>query len=251
MPLRPPRAEPRLLPAAPLRSILTIARFPAELRLAQPASPLLVALQGRLRERYPRFGTEEQTGIAVGPQGLQIGQQAAWRFQELEGSWAVIVAPDFVGLETARPVRTDELVERLRDILVATRDVIQPPNREFFGLRYVYQIRPQEENPDWRRYISRELLGPLAGPVIDADVVTALQDVRVKQPDGIFSLKHGVIRIGTQAAYLLDYDYFNETPGPFDPEETATMARAFSTTTDQMLRWSLDPDYLEALARDR
>jgi uncharacterized protein (TIGR04255 family) len=93
--------------------------------------------------------------------------------------------------------------------------------RERLGLRYVDEIRhPEAKKPaDWRRFLNEKLLGMVGGGELGDDVIQALQEIRLREDDGILAIRHGYLGAevaGGEPFYLLDLDYYDERPLPLE-----------------------------------
>jgi uncharacterized protein (TIGR04255 family) len=221
MPLALPDQPRRFYRDNPLRLVVCQMRFPVMHGFDEPGS--LARFQEVLRDRYPRSAPAEQqlggAGLATTP-GSQPGRY--WRFDGVEDGWSVAVARDFVSLETTRYTRFEEFRERFAQVLAAAT-ALGVTIRDRLGLRYVDEItHPNADRPaDWRGLINERLLGMVGGEELGDDVLQAIQEIRLRQPDGLLTIRHGYL--GAEATtrgafYLLDTDYFQQQSTPLAPE---------------------------------
>jgi uncharacterized protein (TIGR04255 family) len=111
-------------------------------------------------------------------------------------------------------------------------------------MRYVNEIEDESlmsEGLD--RFLNSALVAPV-GSELGMDLLSSLSDLRFRQPDGVFALRHGLIR---PDAYLLDFDYFSEDERPFDRQEIRRTGARFHDVIESMFIWSLSDDYLRRL----
>lgn len=111
----PPPSELSLRHAPLVRAIAQL-RFPLIASIEQRS--FVAPFQEALRGDYPILRSEESRGIALGPSGLigELPPNKLWRFNEVEGSWRVTLAPGFVALETSNYTnRRDFTVPRRSD----------------------------------------------------------------------------------------------------------------------------------------
>ena len=229
-------------------------RFPVLQRFDEPG--FLGPVQDLLRDRYPRSVQEQQIGLVVGPGGVTPAQDAGkhWRFQDAEQSWSVVLGRDFFGVETARYVQFEEFEERIRDLLpVAASMGINW--RERVGLRYVNQMRhPEGRTPaKWRELLNPKFLGMVGGDELGADVIHAVQEIRLREADGVLLIRHGLI--GPEASnddpfYSLDLDYADERPQPLDPDQLVKQLWSFHDKMHNVFEMTLTPTMRAHLGED-
>ena len=82
-----------------------------------------------------------------------------WRFAVSRGRWAVVLAQDFIALETRQYSDFDRFMERLSFVLNALIKHIQPDPGLRIGLHYIDEIRLPDADP--RSAIRPELLGAM------------------------------------------------------------------------------------------
>ncbi|CAN5653524.1 hypothetical protein BH18ACT13_BH18ACT13_17370 [soil metagenome] len=231
MPLALAQQRRRLYTNNPIKIVVCQVRFPLLTTFDQPG--FLAPLQESLSGRFPRVSQEQQLGMTLGPQGVsQMPPTSLWRFNELDGPWTIALGRDFLALETQVYRRYEELVDRLAEAIDVLGQIgVQV--RERIGLRYVNRLADPEARraTDWRRFIRHELLGVVGGPELGDDVVQAIQQIRLREPDGFVVIHHGYLSdevAGNDGAhYLIDIDVFDERAVRFDPDETLKLIDSY------------------------
>ncbi len=242
----------RLYVDNPLKLVICQVRYPVLARFGDPA--LLAPMQDALSDRYPRLNIEQEVGFAVGPGGATPVPPAPslWKFRDLGDGWSVAIARDFLSIETTGYARYEELRERVEGVLAAAVG-LGIKARERLGLRYVNEIRhPEVGAPnDWRRFINERLLGMVGGEELGVDVIHAIEEIRLREPDGILAVRHG--HVGAEASqsgdafYLLDVDFYDDAPTGFDAEETLAKLDAFHDTTHNLFEESVTDELRQHL----
>jgi uncharacterized protein (TIGR04255 family) len=238
----------------PLTQVICQVRFPVLQRFDEPG--FLGPVQDALRDRYPRAVQEQQIGLMVGPGGVMPAQDAGklWRFQDAEQAWSIVLGRDFFGVETARYEQFEVLRDRLRDVLPVILS-LGVNWRERMGLRYVNQIRhPDGRTPSkWRELLNPMFLGMVGGDELGADVIHAIQEIRLREQDGVLLIRHGLI--GPEASndspfYLLDLDYADESPQPLHPDQLIEQVSSYHETIHNVFEMTLTPSMREHLGED-
>lgn len=231
MPLALAHQRRRLYQNNPIKLVVCQIKFPLLTRFDETG--FIAPVQSALSSRFPRVSQEQQFGMTFGPQGVaQIPPTPLWRFHELDGPWTVAVGRDFLALETQEYRRFEDLVDRLIASLGALAE-LDIEVRERIGLRYVNRLSVEDaQRPaDWRPLIRSELLGVVGGPDLGDDVVQALEQIRLREPDGIVVINHGYLSSEASGNdgphYLIDIDVFDETAVRFDAEEILTLVNSF------------------------
>lgn len=242
MPLALPDQPRRFYVTNPLRLVVCQVRFPVMHRFDEPGS--LARFQDVLAERYPRSALEQQFAVTVGPGGAATAPATQyWRFQGSDEGWSVAIARDFVSLETTNYQTFEDFRSRLEEVLAATL-AMGVTRREQLGLRYVDEIRhPEARRPaDWRTYVNEQLLGMVGGEELGEDVIQAVQEIRLREDDGILVIRHGYLGVeatNNDPFYLLDVDYFDQRPLPLDAEQVLQQIDAYHLTTHNVWETSI------------
>ncbi len=231
MPLALAHQPRRLYEENPIKLVICQIKFPLLSAFDQPG--FLAPIQAALLTRFPRVSQEQQLGFALGAQGMaQMPTATIWRFNQLAGPWSVALARDFITLETQSYRRYEDLracLEEILDILPA----LDVRVRERIGLRYVNRLsHPQARQvSDWKPFIRPQLLGVVGGEELGDDVVQALEQIKLKEPDGLMVVHHGYLSeeaAGSEGAhYLIDIDCFDERPAEFDRDGTLELVDSY------------------------
>lgn len=237
----------RLYVDNPLKFVVCQVRFPVLARYGAPG--FLAPMQDALSAKYPRFGEEQQVSITLGPGGIVPAPPPVplSRFRDLEDRWSVAVARDFISLETTIYERWEEFRERICEVLEAAQG-LGIPARERLGLRYVNEIsHPDVTGPiDWTRFINERLLGMVGGEELGQDVIHALEEIQLREGDGTLVVRHG--HVGAEASqsnkpfYLLDVDFYDDSPRSFDAGATLEQLDTFHATTHNLFEESVTDD---------
>jgi uncharacterized protein (TIGR04255 family) len=257
MGLNLPEVDRLLFERAPL--VLTVAqvRYPASVRFGEQAS--LADLQESLVEEYPIASKEQQISLAVNVGGIEQteGTNLLWRFSTPDRKWSVIVGQDAVTLEVRSYVKIEHFCEKLSRILGAIKKHIRPTYQLRQGLRYINEFR--YENADtmetWKDLLNADLLG-LSG-LYAKNINHSYHDIRAQFDNEALVIRHGLLRgsavppLGTSPGndpyYLLDMDYFDETPMPWDSGKVIDKMREWNDIMYRLFRWSMSERLSEAL----
>ena len=246
MPLALAHQPRRLYVENPIKLAICQIRFPRLSEFDQPG--FLTPIQAALSARFPRVSQEQQLGLAFGAQGMApIPAATIWRFNQLDGPWSVALARDFVTLETQSYRRYEDLrtcLEEILDMLLK----LDVHVRERIGLRYVNRLShtQAQQVSDWKPFIRPELLGVVGGEELGDDVVQALEQIRLREPDGLMVVHHGYLSeeaAGSEGThYLIDIDCFDDRPVEFDRDETLALIDSFHERLKNFFEISITDD---------
>lgn len=252
---------------SPLVLAMCQVRFSNVLGLADSA--LIGPFQREIQDRYPVSqeiaGLEMQVSLEHGePEIREKGAVRSFRFADSTDNWAVVLAQDFVSVETRAYERFSDFLARLRQVLIALNRHVRPTIRTRIGLRYVNEIRPGHSN--WASIVREELLGPLTVSelTVNTTALTAVQQLLLRYPNNLgINIRHGTFLDGTTVQplpgqeperglfYLLDFDAFHEAQTamslPVDTDEICQYVESFNRAIYRLFRWALKDDYLSSL----
>jgi uncharacterized protein (TIGR04255 family) len=225
-----------------LKLVICQLRFPVIHRFEQPG--FLGAFQDALKKDYPRGSLEQQIGVALTPAGAtSVPPSQFWRFTDSSGAWSVAVARDFVSLETTAYERFEGFRDRLQSLLDAL-PALGVDFQERLGLRFVNEIKhPKALTPaSWRGFLNEDLLGMVGGDVLGDGVIHAVQEIRLREEDGILVIRHGYV--GTEPTdnrpyYLLDLDYYDEVGKPLDREHILQRTETYHSKMHDVFEMSI------------
>lgn len=249
----PPPAEVPLSDA-PLVRVIAQVRFP--LIAAIEGRELVAPFQEAIRKAYPVLRPEQSRNVVFGPNGvMDTRSNTLWRFHHPDSAWRLTLAPDFIALETTDYTSRDDFMERLRVVLSALKERIDPQVVDRIGVRYVDRI--SGENLDD--------LDALIRPQVSGILSTPLRElVRHAISENVFDLPDGAGRVtarwglmpakGTvdpaavepidEESWLLDIDAFQAEEQPFDIEAVVGQARAFAERIYTIFRWTVTDEFL-------
>lgn len=249
---------------SPLALALCQVRFASVLNIANPV--FVAPFQQEIQSRYPIGGQQTGVELEFKPEEAEVKQRASpsfqWRFVDQEDNWTVILAQNFLAIETRAYVDFSDFLDRLRQALKALVQHINPRIVTRLGLRYVNEIRPG--NLAWAKTVRRELLGPLGVEGLRKHTYQSLQQVWLRYPDnhGI-NIRHGLLPSSTtikprrgeaspsQPFYLLDIDVFREIPKPADlvvnPDSICRCIDSYNDVVYRLFRWAVTEQYVSTL----
>ncbi|GAC1371248.1 MAG: hypothetical protein NVS2B12_21940 [Ktedonobacteraceae bacterium] len=203
---------------------------------------------------YPLVATEQAMNIVVSPQGT-IGQTpgtSMLRFTSIDSRWSVVLSSDFISLETREYTSVTEFSTRFASLLGYVDTHFKPRHRLRFGLRYINEFRhPQGDSyKAWMRLLNLDLIDSVARGVLGGRVEQTIGEVRTKRFDGSLLVRHGFLQgttilptqnhpPATGPFYLLDLDYYDETPVPFDAQAPIEQMRRYNDILYRVFRWSI------------
>ncbi len=263
--LQIPEKEDLVFQRPPL--ILTICqiRFPPVLSVADGA--FVAPFQRHIYKDYPITvqGTDIQVqlGFDTGKAEFQPGRQSAvWQFSDRNDNWKVVLAQDFLGIETRRYSHFEDFLKRLRRVLTALIKYIEPSIVTRIGLRYVNEVRV--DNVAWASVIRQELLGPISEPQLKDHISHMVSELLLAFPhDEQIRVRHGLFPRGTtvqpikgesvseQPFYLLDFDAFREFPLSagllMQTDPICHLIEVYNKAVYRLFRWSVTETYTETL----
>lgn len=254
------------LEKAPLELVICQIRFTGVMTL-EPSD--VIPFQKAIKKQYPinTKGQELDMEFLAGGTQSQFTQRNVtpiYNFADTSDVWKITLTQDYIALETRKYNKFTEFLNRLRFVLDALIDHIQPTFGTRIGLRYIDEIR--FESAKWSEVIQPEILGVAAVPklmnkAVNTQVVQVLS-LTLPQKRGI-NIQHGIFPTGTtvrplkqdkpktESFYLLDFDVFQEYGSPdflvMDPEIISENVTRFHEAIDQMFLWAVNPDYLTKL----
>jgi uncharacterized protein (TIGR04255 family) len=213
----------------------------------------MVGIREALATEYPLVTTEQAMNIVIGPQGIgQTPGANMLRFTSIDSRWSVVLSSEFVSLETREYTNVNDLATRFASVLRYIDNYFNPRHQLRIGLRYINELR--HSNGDsydaWKRFLNPELLGLAAQGILGGRIEQTIGEVLTRRADGHLLVRHGFLR-GTTITptlnrpaktghfYLLDLDYYNETPVKFDVEVPIEQLRKYNDILYRVFRWSI------------
>lgn len=249
------------LQSPPLADVLSQVRFPPITSLAR--QDFLSGFQEAIRATYPVLRQEHSLGVLVTPEGISAVPQnlgsVLWRFSDVNSTWNVTVATNFIALETKRYESRTDFFDRLTTVLSAFEEHVRPGHFDRLGVRYINRL----EGPDWLgdlgALIRPEVLGLLGGPPPRQDEALLLGQTAVQYRLGEGVMLVRTARLPSGAGYdpsvapaaadswILDLDMSVEAnpPRPFSARALTDLGRSFSSSIYRYFRWSVLPELLQ------
>jgi len=262
--LQIPPMERIVFEHTPLVLAICQIRFKPVLSISDPT--YVAAFQRALVDHYPildPFG-EVKVRMEGLPTQVQVEQGTPahrWKFTDPDDTWTIVLALDFISLETRAYADFDEFSTRLHEALSALRRSFPQAVGTRIGLRYINEIRTADHG--WDDAIRPALQGSLAEPEFSEHVDQAIQQVVLKfEGNQGINVRHGLLegtavqpRPGedppTSRFYLLDYDAYREYPRPgsllLDPEVIGEQVGILHEAISRLFRWSITKEYTSSL----
>lgn len=221
-------------------------------------------IQERLRRiGYPRYSESQTQEIVLGPSSAPtVNLQSKWLFGDRDLKTAVVVAADFITLETAEYDTFDVFVDRMHTILGVVGEIAQIDLTERLGLRYLDYIRPLSADRV-ADYLSPGLVG--IAPMDGLENLTSRYlaqgasevgrfVVRLTRSTGSFELPPDLqppdvdlsgVPSGDEWA-LLDLDHFSVAPRDYRPDVIAEGLWDLHDVVDGLFRDAVTPHAFEA-----
>jgi len=238
----------RHLEDAPLKLAIVQVRYRPILAVEQAAH--VADFQEGLGPAYELLDSQKAHTLTVyfAPGGMEPPAQPVgetiWRFQRKDNNWLVALSSSSLGFEAPEYSVFNEFFAEFARVLGVLEERFHPSTQTRLGMRYVNEIEDGNLVADGLRgFLNPALAGPV-GSELGTDLLSSLSDLRFRQPDGVFALRHGLIR---PDAYLLDFDYFTEEEHAFDRQNIRRTAASFHDVIESAFVWSLSTEYLERL----
>ena len=214
----------------------------------------MMGIREALATEYPLVTTEQAMNIVVSPQGV-IGHTpgaSMLRFTSIDSRWSVVLSSESISLETREYTNVTEFSIRFASLLGHIDTHFNPRHQLRFGLRYINEFRhPKGDNyKAWMQLLNPDLLGLGARGVLGGRVEQTIGEVRTKRLDGSLLVRHGFLQ-GTTIMptqnhppktgqfYLLDLDFFDETPVTFDVQHPIEQMQRYNDILYRVFRWSI------------
>jgi uncharacterized protein (TIGR04255 family) len=254
-PFTGPAVETIPLDPPPLARELTQIRFSPVFVVADEA--FAGQVQQRLRDEYPIVRGEVEFGIAFVP-GTEPPQAAVptrlWRFHDPAEDWRVTLSSTFVSLETTDYVGHDDYFGRLRRVLDIVGELVEPPEVERTGVRYIQRLTDPNDLARLPEYVRPEILGACAVQDDGAEVALCLSQTQALLDDVRLTARWGLLPPGTGVdpaihpvdtpSWIIDIDVFDERREAFDPAALAERALDHSRKQYRFFRWAVEPAFL-------
>lgn len=233
----------------PLFTVTCQLRFPTILKIASEAP---AAFQERIRSGYPILS--EDPGAQVAPLELRnllhrTGTDKNFEFKSADGYWQINLTRDFLALTTRQYLRWEEFRRKLKESADALIDIYHPAFFSRVGLRYQDVIRKRRlgvEDKDWSQLLRSEIAGELKDPYLASRAIEVASENLFELPNaGRVRVRHGLVSVDDDIAYLIDSDFFDE-----NRTETADVWKtldSFNQYAGRFFRWCISDDLHRAM----
>lgn len=253
-PLIAPSPQEIPLRQAPLVRVIAQVRFPVIASIEK--RDYIAPFQEVLRPTYPVLRPEKAQALLVGPQGVMSTQpQVVWRFNDIQGSWRVSLAPDFIALETTSYASRNDFLQKLHMVLCALNKFIGPQTVDRLGLRYIDRVTGQAMQ-DITQLVRPEVSGILATPMatmVQQSLSASLFEIQELQARMLArwgqippqsTVDPDAIEPVSEPSWILDLDIFSVETLLFDPVELGAVAGRYAERLYTLFRWVVTDEFL-------
>jgi uncharacterized protein (TIGR04255 family) len=244
------------LERAPLVKVLVQLRFPTIAKI--DSIDAVAAFQEQLEARYPILRPEHQVPLvpvgAVMPPVQVFG--TIWRMSNTDSTWVVVLARDFVAMETTAYASRADFVERWAEVLRALPAAnLAPAVYDRLGIRYIDRLAEEEMVNDLAVLVRPELLGitnvalPSGSSMVANVTQTQFQidGLEMKASWGIIPARTvilpGIDAVDTRS-WILDVDVYREQQVTFDTTSIVDLTATAAGRAYEFFRWSVTPEFL-------
>lgn len=234
-----------VLEKSPLTLVICQMRFPRQMGLSESD---VRPLQRAVADRYPVAQTGRAANLMLGPQGVSEASapEPIFQFRSDDQAWTLTVAPDSVSLETTAYDDFSDFLDRWVEITTAVQSALDLTRQNRIGLRYVDElecpVRPTPE--DLSRLLREELVGVVGKHPRTSALLGSMQELRFGLQRGANTLRHGLVaRPDGRVAYVLDFDFYDDTPQPLDLDRQQRLLADFNDGAFELFRWSVNDAY--------
>lgn len=261
----PPAVECERLSNRHLPVVLTQITFPPLPRFSTGAEvdqSYTAAFAEELRHVYPLARQENQIQIVINEQGVQTAKgEPILRFADIENKWSVSLSKETLTLESFAYNGISDFCDRLSFVANVAKGHFKIDYQLRVGLRFVNELRhPQRQIYDsWWELLNHQVVGYNPSIAFEGKVLNLVNEVRVKRADGIMRMRRGFLEgttvrrpDGKQPSdghfYLIDLDYFDETPGPFQSDHSQQL-RQYNAYLFRVFRWLISDKLFQELKK--
>lgn len=246
---------PREVPLrnAPLVRVIAQVRFPEILAVEQ--RDFVAPFQEALRAAYPVLRQEQMQSLVMSPIGMTPGKpQIAWRFADVSGQWGVSLTSNFLALETTKYTSRSDFFVRLRAVLAALEEHLEPKLIDRLGVRYIDRITGTDV-ADIAKLVRPEVRG-ISGTAAATHAAHALSESLFKLPDAQVVARWGRLPAGatvdpaalepaSEESWILDLDMFSATAVPFVVDDVVSNAQRYAERIYTIFRWAVTDEFLQ------
>lgn len=254
-PLTGPSPAEVPLPEAPLVRVIAQVRFP--LVASVEKQDFIAPFQEAIRDEYPVLRPEQTRSVILGPKGgpVEMRSNVMWRFHDAGSVWRVTLTTDFLALETTRYTSRDDFFDRLRRVLEALVEHIDPNVIDRLGIRYIDRVTGKNLK-ELSQLVRPEVCGVLSTPLA-SHAIHSISETLFSLPEdagqvmGRWGLvpAHGTIDPAAvdpidEPSWLLDIDAFQAESREFDVGAVLQQTRTFAERIYSVFRWAVTDEFL-------
>jgi len=239
---------------SPLSRVIAQIRFPTQEEINN--QDFIRPFGEILQASYPIVRPFQNKGVVIGPQGpIETRIDTTWRFSDVEDTWTVTLAREFIALETSAYTNREDFLDRLEKVLGIFQRHIGAASVDRIGIRYVYRFAG-EDLDKLSELVRPELTGLLKSPFGDA-VRHSMVDHEFELPDqnGRLRTRWGLVPAGTTIdpsaippmgapSWILDLDGYALESRALDVESVVDESRDFCERVHTFLQWSITENFL-------
>jgi uncharacterized protein (TIGR04255 family) len=235
-------------------------KFPINARIDTTEG--VTGFQEALRDSYPVMRQEQQQlTIALPPglpPGLQVGATSGslWRLSAIDEGWTVVLARDFVAIETSIYTSRDDFLSRFTEVMEAlTSADLAPTVIDRMGVRYIDRIEGEDMLRDLPLLVRTEVLGvgdvglPSGSEMVASASQTHLRiegmDIRASwgllPPNAV--MLPGLDGVDVKS-WVFDVDVYAERTKPFSVEGAVQDAEIATDHAYRLFRWAVTDEFL-------
>jgi uncharacterized protein (TIGR04255 family) len=250
---------PRIqLPHPPLRAVVCQIQYEGLGDIEDPA--VIAPLRKAISDSYPKVSAQQRSvQIQMNQTGVSQQVNIQWVFADAEDRWSLVVAPDFLAVETRGYQSFDEFRQQVERAVNLALEHLKPSPIIKLGLRYINEIRPYVESA-----VLRDLLGPVQDPVLGPELILSRGELHLLVKGNVaITVRHGWYPQGStirsanndpglaEPFYLLDidtYQVFSGEPGAFLPVDmVGPRLDVYHRNIYRLFRWAISTDYLQRM----
>jgi uncharacterized protein (TIGR04255 family) len=248
----PPPAEVPLA-NAPLVRVITQVRFPEILSVEQ--RDFVAPFQESIRATYPVLRQEQTHGVLLSLAGVaSVKPQTAWRFSDMEGHWRVSLTPEILALETTKYTSRSDFFTRLRAVVAALDEHVEPKLIDRLGVRYIDRITGAAVD-EITQLVRPEVLGILGTRAASraahalSETMFELDGARILARWGRLpanaTVDSAAIEPASEKSWILDLDMFSASPAPFAVDRVIEDAKRYAERIYTFFRWAVTEGFLQ------
>lgn len=249
------------LQPAPLVMVVAQLRFPPMVSLTSDQS--VAAFQDAVRGDYPIMERQEFQPVTVTPGGSTVGSLTTnFQFEDLDSSWKVTLAQDFLSLQTDQYTKRADFIDRLERAFIALNGVSDPSPVAVFdrlGVRFVNRLLGEDATYEQlNRWLNESVFGPLvlAESLVEGqELVASVAHQQFKLGEHMLNARWALLPPDGQLApdvapadetsWVLDIDASVDSRAPFQPSETAAVARRCAEYAYGAFRWIMSQQFID------